>query len=879
MPSPTPPLSCEPRRNLAREMVARLREEIISGRFNPGEALAEPVLAARFEVSRAPIREALIELEREGLVQFESTGRTRVRRLTEKDFDEIMEARVALEGTAARKAAAVWTSEDTAWVENNIAAQARASTLAELSRLDVEMHEFILRRGGNERLAALWQCIRAQFEMGLAYTHRLQQKLEYKPRRITVESHRSLLAAVASGKPEVARRAMVAHIQGSREWSLAQPVTTNGNGRVVGAKAAAVAIALLLTATLLSASAEIAPDAAAFFEAKVRPLLVDRCYDCHSGARNKGGLSLETREGWTKGGENGPAIVPGKPDDSLLIKAVRYADADLAMPPKKKGGKLSDEEVATLEKWVRMGAPDPREPAAKIGGMNAAEAKAWWAFQPLPPPGAAPGSSAQIDTFVDARLAAANLLPSPPADKRTLLRRASYDLTGLPPTPEEVAAFVADPAPDAFARAVDRLLASPHYGEQWGRHWLDVVRYADSLDSRSYGKPGDILDAWRYRDWVVDAFNRDLPYDQFITDQLAGDILAARAWDPQKVIATGLYAIGNWGNGDADKEKLHTDIVDDQIDVTGRAFLGLTLACARCHDHKFDPITTRDYYGMAGIFFSSRILEKFASKGAGESLMRIPLLSPEQTATRNRTRQRLAEIDAQLSGGLEPFTEVKKNAAGKPGLISWKGRAADNPSLVINTADAPVAFSTIKLPARAIAMHPGPKVPATAVWRSPIAGTVKVSAQLEDADPNCGDGIVWLLRHGNTTLQTGVMNNAASAEVPETAVTVQPGDLLKLVITPRADYTCDTTRLEFVVHAEDGTKWDLREALVGGATQGQDNVWWLCAGDGPSLNAENPDAKALAEQRKQVAAELELADFAEGLQEGGIAKTPYEGYH
>ena len=632
----------------------------------------------------------------------------------------------------------------------------------------------------------------------------------------------------------------------------------------------------VLFSTFTTEAAELAPHEVAFFESKVRPLLVEHCYDCHSGAKTKGGLSLETKAGWGNGGDSGPALVPGKPDESLLIKAVRYTDEDLAMPPKKKGGKLSAAEITVLEEWVRMGAPDPRETVAKLGGMAAAEAKSWWAFQPLP---AASAAAAQLDAFIDARLAPAGLLAAPAADRRTLIRRATFDLTGLPPTAEEVEAFIADATPDAYAKVVERLLASPRYGEKWGRHWLDVVRYADSLDARGYDKEGDILDAWRYRDWVVDALNRDLPYDQFITHQLAGDILAAREWDAQKVIATGIYAIGNWGNGDADKEKVHTDIVDDQIDVTGRAFLGLTLACARCHDHKFDPLTTKDYYGMAGMFFSSRILENFASKGAGEKLMRIPLVSPQQAAERERLRKRAAEIDREISSRLEPLTEVTRDAAGKPGLISWKGRGADNPSLVINTTDAPLAFSTIKLPARTIAMHPGPKVTASAVWRSPVAGTVKVSGRLQDVDPNCGDGIVWLVRHGEKTLRTAEMNNAASADLEEISVAVQPGDLIQLNIRPRAEYTCDTTQIEFAIRDEHGTKWDLREVLVGGAAQGQDDVWWLCAGEGSEIGKDNPRAKELSAERKQLDERLTQTDFAQGLLDGGIPQTRYAGYN
>jgi hypothetical protein len=491
-----------------------------------------------------------------------------------------------------------------------------------------------------------------------------------------------------------------------------------------------------------------------------------------------------------------------------------------------------------------------------------------------------PPAPAQIDAFLDARLAAEGLRPSLPADKRTLIRRATFDLTGLPPTPEEVDAFVADTSPDAFAKVVTRLLDSPRYGEKWGRHWLDVVRYADSLDARYIGKDGDIQDAWRYRDWVVSAFNRDLPYDQFILHQLAGDILAAREWDAQKVVATGMYAIGEWGNGDADKEKIHTDIVDDQIDVTGRAFLGLTLGCVRCHDHKFDPLTTRDYYGLAGIFFSSRILEKFTPKGAGENFMRVPLTSPAESIERERMMKRVAEIDAELSAMLVPFSEFKSDHSGVAGLAAWKEKGADTPIVFINTTAAPIAFTSIKMAARSIAMHPGPSVATTATWRSPLTGTVKVNASLQDADPNCGDGIVWQLRHGGAILHKGEMNNAGSAVVDETTVAVREGQLLQLVVLPRGEYACDTTQFEFRVRDETGKTWDLRESLVNGAPQGKDNLWWLCAGEGATLPGEaTPQRDALAEERKQLDERLVRTEFAQGFREGGIAATAYEGYH
>ncbi|MEP6672726.1 MAG: PSD1 and planctomycete cytochrome C domain-containing protein [Chthoniobacter sp.] len=422
---------------------------------------------------------------------------------------------------------------------------------------------------------------------------------------------------------------------------------------------------LLLLAVLVlpvTGDAAVSAQDAAFFDAKVRPLLAQRCFECHSHDKKiKGGLALDSRSGWEKGGDTGPAIVPGNPDESLLIKAIGHLDKDLAMPPKKK---LSDEEIATLSEWVKMGAPDPREIVAKIGGMTPAEAKAWWAFQPLPAPSAAPPTPSQIDDFIGARLHQAGLTSAPRADPRTLLRRVTFDLTGLPPTPEEVAAFLADDSPDAFSRVVERLLASPRYGERWARHWLDVVRYTDSLDTRGFGGEGDVAEAWRYRDWVTRSFNADLPYDQFIQQQVAGDLLLKQPgtpFDAGKLIATGMYAIGNWGNGDADKEKAHTDIVDDQIDVTGRAFLGLTLACARCHDHKFDPITNADYYGLAGFFFSSHILDQFAPKTAGEKIMRIPILSPEEQERRRAAmQQRIAAIDKALAEDPTDITALEK---------------------------------------------------------------------------------------------------------------------------------------------------------------------------------------------------------------------------
>jgi hypothetical protein len=595
-------------------------------------------------------------------------------------------------------------------------------------------------------------------------------------------------------------------------------------------------------------------------------------------------LALDSKAGWQKGGDNGAVIVPGKPEESLLIKAVQYEDADLAMPPKKKGGKLSDGNILVLSEWIKMGAPDPRESVAKIGGMKADEAKSWWAFQPLPrnnPPSTQASASAQIDTFLNARLQTEGLQPSAPADKRTLLRRATYDLTGLPPSAQEVDTFLSDTSPDAFSKVVDRLLASPQYGVKWGRHWLDVVRYTDFLDSRTAGNPdaGDTVDSWRYRDWVVSALNNDLPYDQFVSHQIAGDLLAKGDWDPQKLIATSVYAIGSWGNGDADKEKVHTDIVDDQVDLTSRAFLGLTLSCARCHDHKFDPLTNRDYYALAGIFFSSSILESFTPKGAGEKLMRIPIVSGEEEQKLKLARQSIRDIDARLSEKLEPFTEIETHLGGSPGLTSWKGRSASLPALFINSGDTSAGMATWKLPPKSIAVHPGQKLPVTINWRSPVSGKVKYSFELKDADPNGGDGIVWVLKHGEKTLGTAPMNNATTSEPREFSEEVQKGDLLQLIIRPRAEYTCDTTQVELKIEEATGKVWDVAQALVNGAKQGQDDLWWICAGEGLSLGKDTPEGKALARSRQKASEELGKFSFSQGLREGGIPKTRYEGFH
>jgi cytochrome c553 len=384
-----------------------------------------------------------------------------------------------------------------------------------------------------------------------------------------------------------------------------------------------------------------------FFETKIRPLLADKCYKCHSKDADKvrGGLLLDSREALLHGGNTGPAIVPGKPTDSLLIQAVSYKDEDLQMPPK--GDKLSDQQIADLTEWVRRGAPDPRTLVAKgssssYGGVG----KNHWSFQPVKKPAVPTVQNAAwvknpVDNFVLAKLEANGMTPNAPADKATLIRRVYFDLIGLPPHPTEVIAFVNDKSPDAFAKVVDKLLASPQYGEHWARYWLDVARYSDTKGDAIGQNDLRYPHAWTYRDWVIDAFNADLPYDKFVIAQIAGDyfnaylekqtakkpaptpvaakvkakapaadepavempkieVSANRISETRPMLAAqGFLTLGNQFNGRRD------DIIGDQIDVTTKAFLGLTVACARCHDHKFDPIPTKDYYSLYGIFANS----------------------------------------------------------------------------------------------------------------------------------------------------------------------------------------------------------------------------------------------------------------------------------
>ncbi|HEX3152183.1 MAG TPA: PSD1 and planctomycete cytochrome C domain-containing protein [Gemmataceae bacterium] len=407
----------------------------------------------------------------------------------------------------------------------------------------------------------------------------------------------------------------------------------------------------LLTAGIVCAVASADDD----FEKHIRPLLIDQCLKCHGPAKQSGGLRLDSRQALLAGGATGPAIVPGKPADSLLLKAVNQT-GELKMPPKTK---LAAKDIERLTLWIANGAVWPD--SSKSTTLEASEKqRRWWAFQPpktttVPAVANEAWLRTDIDRFILAELEKRSIVPAPAADRRTLLRRMTLDVTGLPPTPEEVDASGADQSSNAIEKVVDRLLASPAYGQRWARHWLDVVRYADYHDGNPKARNPvcEPLEAWRFRDWVVQSFNRDLPFDRFIRHQIAGDLLPApdgQQPDADGLIATTFLVNGAWDRGDADKEKMVSDMVDDQIDTVGKAFMGLTLGCARCHDHKFDPIAQTDYYALAGIFYSTRMLAELGTKGGEMTLQRRSLLSKEAAEKRAAQLKKIADLNAKLAG-------------------------------------------------------------------------------------------------------------------------------------------------------------------------------------------------------------------------------------
>ena len=432
------------------------------------------------------------------------------------------------------------------------------------------------------------------------------------------------------------------------------------------------------------------PMDADFFEAKVRPLLIARCLECHGETKPKAALRLDSRAAILVGGESGPAAIAGKPDESLLIEAIRYRSST-QMPPK---SRLAEADIVTLTEWVRRGLPwpnsppvTPEPPTTAPTSDFTAEQKAFWAFQPVirPVPPAIDRATwvrSPIDRFILAELVSNGLQPAPEVDKRRLIRRITVDLIGLLPTFGEVTDFTDDESPDSIERVADRLLASPRYGERWARHWLDVARYADSngLDENlAYGN------AWRYRDYVVRAFRDDKPYDQFLIEQIAGDLLepgeraavssvvsSANATEFDPLIATGFLCLGAKMLAEDDPVKMQMDIIDEQVDTIARTVMGLTMGCARCHDHKFDPLTIDDYYSLAGVFKSTQTMDTFSVVARWHER---PLATQSQIQQRD-AQQELVTRQHQIIDKLRAETAVAISVAARLPLFDFKSSSA-----------------------------------------------------------------------------------------------------------------------------------------------------------------------------------------------------------
>ena len=456
---------------------------------------------------------------------------------------------------------------------------------------------------------------------------------------------------------------------------MRQTRAANARGSWCRDRSMRLAGVLLLGLAMPAAGARAqSPGEEAFFEAKVRPVLAEMCFKCHGGSKTSGDLRVDSRAALLEGGTRGAAIKPGDPDKSLLLSAVRHAHPELKMPP---GKMLPDHVVVEIAAWIKHGAVWPKDVAGR-----SFKAEQHWAFQPVksiaPPTDPTGWAQHPIDRFIAAKLRGHGLAPVGPADRRALLRRVTFDLIGLPPTPEEIEALLRDDSPGAFAKVVNRLVASPHYGERWGRHWMDVVRYADTAgDNADYPIP----EMYRYRDYIIDALNADKPFDQFVEEQLAGDLLAKQGPPErygERVIATGFLALCR-RYATAPYEFWHLSL-EDAIDTMGQAFLGLSLRCARCHDHKFDPVTREDYYGLYSIFASTDFpfagAEEFASMARPrEKFVALEPNVADKLATYQKRLQDLAaEIkkvegkDAKRAGELKAEQKILQRTGSPPGL-------------------------------------------------------------------------------------------------------------------------------------------------------------------------------------------------------------------
>ena len=435
----------------------------------------------------------------------------------------------------------------------------------------------------------------------------------------------------------------------------------------------------------LSSWAKDAPDE--FFEKKIRPVLSEHCIRCHGPDKVQGSLRLDTREGWQTGGDSGPAIVPGD-EDSLILNAIEYEDADLQMPPR---GKLPEETILAFKEWIMSGAFDPRGGGTHEGDAEGPptieDGRQFWAFQPIqrppvPEPKQAIWPKNDIDRFVLAKLEEQGITPVNDAGRESLIRRLTYDLTGLPPTSEQIADFLEDTSAIANFTLIDRLLESKHFGERWGRHWLDVGRFAESSGG---GRTLLFPNAWRYRDYVIDSFNEDLPYDQFLRQQVAGDLLPAetRQQRERNLVATGFLVLGPTNYELQDKDILEMDVIDEQLDTMGKAMLGMTIGCARCHDHKFDPIPTSDYYALAGILKSTHSLNH--SNVSKWNTVELPA-TPEQESVFLENSLKLKSAEESLAAA----TKVWKKASGQLDAAPASVDPATLKGVVVDSTEADV---------------------------------------------------------------------------------------------------------------------------------------------------------------------------------------------
>ena len=568
--------------------------------------------------------------------------------------------------------------------------------------------------------------------------------------------------------------------------------------------------ASLLTAAVVNA--EPTAEQLAFFESRVRPVLKENCYRCHSleVGKSKGDLTLDTRDGWTKGGKNGAVIEPGAPEKSALIAAIGYENPDLQMPPK--GEKLTAQQIADLTEWVKMGAPDPRKGngaiAGKLSGLTD-KARAHWAYQPVKNPAppavknsawlgnpAFPKSFNPIDAFILKKLEDAHIAPAPPADRETLLRRATYDLTGLPPTPAEVDAFLTDASPNAFEKVVDRLLASPHYGERWGRYWLDTARYSDTTggprNAQKRGQDYRYAYAWTYRDYVIGALNSDKPYDRFIIEQLAADKLPDGG-DPSVLAALGFITVG-------ERFKNPNDIINDRIDVVCKGFLAMTVTCARCHDHMFDPIPTKDYYALHGVFAST--IEPGEKPVVGVPPVATDLAEYHRRLAELEGRSRdvyyklVADVNSEVQGKVGAILRIAENGGKKGGsaenqkarneLLNRFKIGQDMVQLVIRSARREPAVFAL---GRAL-MEIGDedfttKAPEVVARMSANAGRVNllVLAAFKDAPPASREDVVKIYEKLFTDIAPKLQDYIAARKKSEATDGFDPA-LIQLLETP-----------------------------------------------------------------------------------------------